>query len=353
VKRFYQRHVTAVCCSVALVLCVSGTGMSFGHYTPGALGINAASLPPKGFHYTMYNMFYSADKIMDDGGGAIPGLGFDVNVYAMANQFTYMTDFKIFGGDYGFSFIIPLVRTDVSYEYFASDYNSESARLYKWNDDSFELGDICVEPFLLSWQTPHLDVTFGLGFYAPTADHEKPVSPGLGYWSFMETLGATYFFDDARTASFSVLTRWIQNSEYVDRNLISNANSLFYNETAITYGAYVVAEYGLAKSFPIEKTAIFTAGVAGYTYDQITDDSEKGGADNRFFGNAIFGYGRTGLNVGGATDVRFFGNAIGPEIRCMMFQPFPIQISARYLIEYGVENETEGTNACLTLIGSF
>jgi len=308
VKRFYQRHVTAVCCSVALVLCVSGTAMSFGHYTPGALGINAASLPPKGFHYTMYNIFYSADKVMDDKGKKDPNFGIDVSVYAMANQFTYMTDFKILGGDYGFDFIIPLVRTDVSVDIVTPDIHG--------GDDSFELGDICIEPFLLSWHTPRLDVTFGLGFYAPTADHDELASPGFGYWSFMETLGATYYFDDARTASFSVLTRWLQNTEEDD--------------TDLTYGADVVAEYGLAKAFPIEKTAIFTAGVAGYTYAQIADDSGTG-----------------------ATDDRFFGNAIGPEVRYMVFKPFPIQISARYLFEYGVENETEGDNACLTLIGSF
>ncbi len=32
-KNNYQKHVTAVCIAVALVLCVSGTAMSFGHYT--------------------------------------------------------------------------------------------------------------------------------------------------------------------------------------------------------------------------------------------------------------------------------------------------------------------------------
>jgi hypothetical protein len=289
--------------------------MSFGHYTPGALGINAASLPPKGFHYTMYNMFYSADKVMDDKGKENPYFGIDVNVYTMANQFTYMTDSKIFGGDYGFSFIIPLVRTDVSIE-----FNDYWGRPINEDDDSFELGDICIEPFLLSWHTPRLDVTFGLGFYAPTGDHDELASPGSGYWSFMETLGATYYFDDARTASFSVLTRWLQNTKHEDYDF--------------THGADVVAEYGLAKSFPIEKTAMFTAGVAGYTYAQIADHSGSDISED-------------------LSEERFSGNAIGPEVRYMVFQPFPIQISARYLFEYGVENRTEGTNACLTLIGSF
>lgn len=305
-KKFYQRHVTAVCCAVALVLCISGTAMSFGHYTPGALGINAASLPPKGFHYTMYNMFYSADTRNDDKGHSLP-IGLDVNVFAMANQFTYITDLKIFGADFGFDAIVPLVNTDISIDAMGVDA------------DKFAIGDICIEPFLLSWHTPRWDVTFGLGFYAPTAESDvvnKPERPGKGYWSALETLGATYYFDDARTTSFSLLTRWLQNTENDD--------------TKITPGSNMVAEYGLSKTLPIDKTALFTAGLAGYTYAQLSDDSGVG-----------------------ASDDRFFGNAIGPEVRYMVFKPFPIQISARYLFEYGVENETEGTNACLTLIGSF
>jgi len=303
VKRFYQRHVTAVCIAVALVLCVSGTAMSFGHYTPGALGINAASLPPKGFHYTMYNMFYSADTMNDDKGHSQP-IGFDVNVFAMANQFTYITDLKIFGADFGFDAIVPLVNTDISINAMGVD------------EDHFAIGDICIEPFLLSWHTPRWDVTFGLGFYAPVAESDELSSAGKGYWSALETLGATYYFDDAKTTSLSVLTRWLQNTEDHD--------------TKITAGSDMVAEYGLSKTFPLDKTTLFTAGLAGYTYAQLSDDSG-----------------------GGASDDRFFGNAIGPEVRYMVFKPFPIQISARYLFEYGVENSSEGQNACLTLIGSF
>ena len=302
-KRFYQTHLAAVCFAVVFVLGFSGTAMSFGHYTPGALGINGASLPPQGFHYTMYNMFYSADKMNDDKGDALP-IGFDVDVFAIANQFTFISDSKLFGADLGFDFIIPLVYTDISIDAMGVD------------EDHFAIGDICLEPFLLAWHTPRWDVTFALGFYAPTADSNEPSSAGKGYWSFMETLGATYYFDEARTITFSVLTRWLQNGEDAD--------------THITPGADVVAEYGLSKTLPIDKTSIFTAGLAGYSYDQLSDDSGAG-----------------------ASDDRFIGNAIGPEIRYMVFKPFPIQISARYLFEYGVENSTEGDNACLTLIGSF
>ncbi|MBU1170258.1 MAG: transporter [Proteobacteria bacterium] len=289
--------------AVVIVLLVSGSAMAFGHYTPGALGLGSATLPPPGFHYTMYNMFYTADTLNDDHGNAV-NLGLDLTVFAMANQFTYMTDHKILGADFGFDVIVPIVAIDMKMSALGVD------------ESSFGLGDLYFEPFVLGWHAPRWDLSFALGFYAPTADSDEPSSPGSGYWSFMETLGGTYYLDEARTMTVSVLTRWLQNTEDED--------------TDITPGANVVAEYGIAKTIPVKEGVLLTAGLAGYTYAQLTDDSGAG-----------------------ATDDRYSAHALGPEVRVMVFKPFPMQASFRYLIEYNAESTTEGNNACLTLIGSF
>jgi hypothetical protein len=241
---------------------------------------------------------------LKDSKGKDVNVGFDVNVFASAHQFTYITDKKILGGDFGFDMIIPVVNTDIKINALGVD------------ESTFGFGDLYFEPFVLGWHGPRWDAAFALGFFSPTGESDEPSSPGLGYWSFMETLGGTYYFDDAKTLSVSLLTRWLQNTEDDD--------------THITPGANVVAEYGIAKTIPASKTLFFTAGVAGYTYAQLTDDS----------------------GTGAITD-KFSGNAIGPEVRCMTLKPFPIQVSFRYLFEYGAETASEGTNACLTLIGSF
>lgn len=301
--QFDQKKLTIIFFALAIILGVAGTAAAFGRYTPGVLGLNAGTLPPKGLHYTMYNVFYNADTWRDDNGDSV-NLGLDLSVYAMANQFLYVSDSKIFGADYGFDIIIPLVNVDIK---------NAAAGI---DEDNFDIGDLYIEPFVLSWHMPRLDVAFALGFYVPTADTGKPSSAGSGYWSSMETLGVTYYFDEAKTTTFSVLTRWLQNTENEHTDIIPGAN--------------VVAEYGLAKTFPMSKTSNFTAGIAGYTYAQIGKDSGPG-----------------------TTDDKYIGHAIGPELRYMVFRPFPMQISARYLFEYGVRNSTEGMNACLTLIGSF
>lgn len=292
--------IAVVLCAFLLIPASSNLAYAFGHYTPGSLALNAATLPPPGFHYTIYNILYNASTLHDNNGNSVDA-GLDLNVFASAHQFTYMTDHKILGADFGFDMIVPLVSVDM--------------KMTGVDESTAGIGDLYFEPFVLAWHTPRWDVAFALGAHVPTAESGKPSSIGKGYWSIMETLGATYYFDESRTWTASLLTRWLQNTENRD--------------TDITPGAELVAEYGLAKAFP-SSTHIITAGIAGYTYSQLTEDSGTGAGDNKVISNAV-----------------------GPEIRYMVFKPFPIQISLRYLKEYGTENTTEGTNICLTLIGSF
>ncbi|MCB2191320.1 MAG: transporter [Deltaproteobacteria bacterium] len=301
------KHVKGLFASLmtaGIVIFGAGAAMAFGHYVPGSLGINAGSMPPPGFHYTMYNTLYNADTMTDSSGNDLD-VGLDLTVFANVNQFAYMTDIKILGADYGFDLFLPFVYTN---------FELTSAGV---NEDTFGLGDICVDPLILGWHGKQWDFSFALGAYAPTGESGEFSSPGKGYWSVIETIGGTYFFDEARTWSITLLTRWLLNTEDRDTN--------------ITPGAEMVAEYGLAKAFPLNNGGmVFYAGIVGYTYKQLTDDSGDG-----------------------ATDDQYMGNAVGPEVRLMFFKPFPIQVSLRYNFEYGTENTTEGQNVCLSLIGSF
>jgi len=98
------------------------------------------------------------------------------------------------------------------------------------------------------------------------------------------------------------------------------------HDTDITPCADVVAKYGLSKTFPSENHTIS----AGILYAQLT----------------------RGSGVGSSND-KFSGHAIRPELRYMVFQPFPFQIALRCLTEYETQNATEGSMVCLQLIGPF
>ncbi len=295
-----SKPIAVAFCTFLLIPATCHLANAFGHYTPGALGLGAGTLPPPGFHWTAYNMYYTADSLHDGSGNDIP-VDLDISVFASAHQFTYITEYKVLGADFGVDMIIPLVNADVE--------------MVGVDESSFGIGDIFLEPLVLAWHTPRWDISVAAGVHTPTGESGDPSSVGKGYWSLMETLGATYYFDESRTWTASVLTRWLQNTENED--------------TDITPGAEMVAEYGLAKSFPGDGH-IITAGIAGYSYGQLTEDSGTG-----------------------ASDEKFIGHAIGPEIKYMGFKPFPYQVALRYLVEYGTENTTEGTNICLQLIGSF
>jgi hypothetical protein len=54
-------------------------------YVNGVEGIKAATLPPPGTYWRMYNVYYSADEMMDDSGDK-QDIGFDLKIYTFINQ---------------------------------------------------------------------------------------------------------------------------------------------------------------------------------------------------------------------------------------------------------------------------
>ena len=274
------------------------------HYTPGSLGISGAVIPPPGFHYINYNMFYNADTFKDTDGNSAD-IGFDLGVYANVSQFVYMTNTKILGADFGIDAVVPLVSTDLQISATGVD------------SSEFGLGDICLEPFALAWHGARYDGIFGIAAILPAGDTDEPASAGKGYWSIMETAGLNVYLDQARTWSVSMLTRWIENFEDPDTN--------------VTSGMELVAEYGLGKTLVLRDGFFFRSGVAGYSAVQLTDDDGPG-ADS---------------------DERRQINAVGPDINFTLLGKIPLQLEARYMFEYGAESSAQGQLATITLRASF
>ena len=59
------------------------------------------------------------------------------------------------------------------------------------SDSYFGIGDIQLEPLLLSWHLPQFDIAAGYAVWAPTGDFspERPDMLAKGFWSHMLTLG--------------------------------------------------------------------------------------------------------------------------------------------------------------------
>ena len=289
-------------------------GSAFGattgsHYPFGGEGVLAASVPPPGFHYRLYNTLYNPDTLMDDNGDEL-NVGFDLDLFAQVHRFIHVTKTKIFGADYLWDVIVPVIDKDIQIAAAGLD-----------DSKTFSMGDIIIEPIALAWHKPRFDAVAALALIAPTGEFEgtKPASPGLGYWSGMLTLGGTFFFDAKRTFSFSALTRTLVHTEQED--------------IKVTPGSEFVVEYGLGKSFILNDTLEVRPGISGSAYWQISDDSDD-------FGPIV-------------ADQRKEAYAVGPEINFFWFPPRLLQVNLRVLREFNAKNTAEGSQFVLTLTQSW
>lgn len=291
-----------------VILCMYFTGgtayAAHEHYVSGAEGIKAASLPPEGVYWRMYNMYYPASQLKQNNGRQAPG-NFRAHVFALANRFIYSTPIEILGGNLVVDAVVPLVYTDLYYKV---------GGMKVMSDYRFGVGDILLEPFLLAWHGERWDIAAGVGLYMPTGQfrQKKPADPGKGFWTLMGTLGGTVYLDAEKSWSASVLARYEIHT--------------MQQETRITPGNDFHFEWGVGKTF----NEIFTVGVAGYCGWQTTRD--------------------TGKNVFKDQRERFMG--IGPEIG-FVIPDWKFQVSLRSIFEFENRNRPQGVMTTLTLTKAF
>ena len=274
-----------------------------GHYVSGVEGIKAATLPPEGIYWRMYNVLYTADDLRDKNGKEVD-VDFDVNVYALVNRLVYSSGIELLGANLVADICVPLVYTDIS---------MKAGGMTLFDDNEFGLGDILIEPAILAWHGPRYDAALGVGVYLPTGsfDADEPASPGKGFWTGMLTAGATFYFDEAKTWSISALSRYEIHSEQED--------------TDITYGNDFHFEWGLGKT--LAKT--WDVGLAGYCRWQLTDDSGPG-----------------------TTNDREEAYAIGPEVSVFMPE-WGLGVSMRSLWEFENKVNSQGNVTTLMIMKAF
>ena len=125
----------------------------------------------------------------------------------------------------------------------------------------------------------------------------------------MQTAGATWYVDDAKTWAVSALNRFEFNTEQRD--------------THVTPGDAWTLEWGVSKSVCKEADL----GVVGYYQRQVTANSDKQSALNSVA-------------------------AVGPEVS-FMFPKQMIFVSLRYNCEFMAKNRAQGNAVTLTLTKAF
>jgi hypothetical protein len=272
-------------------------------YPNGVEGIKGGSAPPPGLWLRTYNFWYQSDRLKSSSGDKL-GVGFDVDVLATAPRLIWITDKKILGANYGADILVPFIDTDLEIDALGV------------NDHEFDIGDVWVEPIILAWHGQQWDAAVGLAAFLPSS-MSSPADPGNDYWSGVLTLGGTYYPDEAKTWSLSLLPRYEVHSENDDTNIRPGHDLHF--------------EWGIGKAVPTEK-AIWDFGAAGYCQWQVTDDSKADPLIGRKVKDRVF--------------------SAGPEIgvfipKCMLgFQ-------LRSLVEFGAKDRSEGIFTNLTVTKKF
>ena len=300
--RKWSSIVLCVLAGVTLLGGVAWAGET-GHYPLGSEGLKAATLPPPGLYLKTYNSFYTSNSFRNSQGRR-SGLGLDLDALAVVPRLIWMTDQKILGADYGMDALVPFIQTDFELDNVG----------VKQND--FCVGDIFVEPVDLAWHEERYDVGAAFGVWMPTGKYNRTnlASPGKDFWTSMFTLGATYYVDEEKTWSASILGRYEIHSEK--------------DHTDVKPGQNVLFEWGVGKTL----AKVWDVGVAGYAQWQLTDDH--------------------GSDVTWDKSLHDRVAAVGPEAS-VFIPPLKTFISCRALWEFSAVDRPAGTTVTLTVIKIF
>lgn len=299
--------ITAVSCALGawLLIATMAAAQETAPYPNGTSGLKCGTTPPPGRYWLCYDRIYdSHDSVGPNRQSAVDAngnpLNFDLLAWANVHRFLWSTDYEILGAKYAWNFVIPAVAIDID----ISNYGV--------HETGFHIADINIEPFVIEWKKPRYDFGFVYGLFAPTAQRNDfhPSLPGKAHFTNYAGLAGTYYFDEERTWTASVLSRYEIASVRQEKDIRAGDNFSF--------------EWGIAKN--INKT--IDVGVSGYCSWQTTLDK---GSD---------------VNYPNVKDRAF---AIGPEVQSF-FPKYKFGYHLRAWREFGVIDRTQGTIITFTFV---
>lgn len=279
--------------ALALVATLAGGAVQAeGHYVTGVEGLQGSSVPPTGNYYLGYLVNYDINGFQAP--DAKDGIGGSGQVTALANRLVHITDTKLFGADYGFETIIPVLRSSV--------------KVGPLDASDSGVGDVYVGPLVLGWHGQQWDAVAAAGMWLDTAPNTlgDPTSPGKGYQSTMLTGGLTYYFDQQKSISGSALFRY----EYHGKK-----------DNGVRPGDQLSLEWGLGKNY-----GAYSLGVVGYSQWQLSDDkgaaATAGKAERHALGaELVYPVASAGLFLKGAAYKEFsVHGGSGPEPKGNLFR---------------------------------
>lgn len=150
-------------------------------YPNGAETWLAGAVPPPGSYFINYFGHYSGELRNGSGDKAPAG---EVDAWFNALRYVHVTNTQILGGNWGWHVILPLVHQSV-------DLGGEKSVT--------GIGDLTINPFILSWHTKNWHWAAALDVNLPTGRYESGDprrSIGANYWSVEPIFAFSYMGDD-------------------------------------------------------------------------------------------------------------------------------------------------------------
>jgi hypothetical protein len=279
----------------------SATEGGGGAYPNGAECFMAGAIPPPGTYFLNYFVYYTADKFKIKDGDDFKD--FDLKATADVLRLVHVTKHQVFGGFWGVQVFVPIVNVDVTMQ--------PVSAAPKMSDNKFGLGDIIIDPFLLSWHSKNWHFATGLDIYIPTGAYDKNdlANPGRNYWTFEPVFGFTYISD----SGFEVSSKFMYDLNTKNNDTKYKSGQEFHFDYLVGYN---FKPWGI--------------GLNGYYYKQITDDKVDGDKVGDGFKGQAF--------------------AIGPSIK---YDYQNMTFNLKYQHEMSVENKPEGDKFWLKFVYAF
>lgn len=284
------------------VLATEGGG---GAYPNGAEGFMTGAVPPPGNYIIDYNLWYTADKFANANGddfvfvgpnGPTESQDFDLTVGGTVVRLIHVTKQHVFGGLWAQQIFVPLLYVDVDHPVLGKE-------------DKFGLGDLIVDPVVVSWHKGKIHCAAGVDTYVPVGAYDKDDVANIGrnYWTIEPVVACSY----------------------LDRGWDVSAKAMYdfnmkNDDTDVQSGDEFHVDYAVGKVVKNWKL-----GAGGYYYKQVSDDDYPAG----YPPPAQLGKGQA--------------MAAGPQVAYAIGK---LTFVAAYQEEFEVENKPEGQRMWLKII---
>lgn len=285
-----------------------------GHYLPGAISSFVDGAPVLGGVITRLNY------INYQGSSSVPlpiagNLVADVNAKSNALGLTVLWSPRVDHGieklHWSVTATVPILNMDIS---------GDIAHIHQGGDRT-ALGDIVFSPLMLNYDAnKDLNINFRVNVYAPTGSYElgRLINNGKNFWTAEPTLGFMY----------------LGQTNGIEASLFLGADFNWENpDTNYKSGTQVHLDGTLAQHFPLWG-GLAGAGVSGYWYNQVTDDSGEGVP--LLFRNGFR------AKAAGAGPVLSWADKTGKYVG-----------EIKYIMDFQNENRLEGDTLWIKLVAKF